>query len=182
MCYNVCKVHSQLDVDAFIHRNDFKMNHFILFSVVMVAIKKMTVLNCSGFRLKSRNLNTLKSTGFRKQLTIEVIWTKFQGMPMLHQFYIFRLVSLNTALNVCSTAMFYSLSMLRKVSCKKRELYVIPAGALTKNSQPHSQDLSLGFWAQAARGNHGQIYLPHCTPCDIFSMVIPVLFLARRVS
>jgi len=50
-----------------------------------------------------------------------VIWTKFQGVPMLrvHQFYIFRLVSLNTALNVRSTAMFYSLNMLRKLNCKK---------------------------------------------------------------
>jgi len=40
-------------------------------------------------------------------------------MLRAHQYYIFRLVSLNTALNVRSTAMFYSLSMLRKLNCKK---------------------------------------------------------------
>ena len=43
-------------------------------------------------------------------------------MLRVHQFYIFPLISLNTTLNVRSTAMFYSLSMLRKLNCKKTQV------------------------------------------------------------
>ena len=100
---------------------------YTFFSNRIAAIEKWRFLYCSWFRLKSRTSNSLKSTGFRKQRTIKVNCAKFQEMPMfrVHQVYIFRWVSLNTALNVRSTAMFYSLSMLRKLNCKKRELYVI---------------------------------------------------------
>ena len=43
MCYHFYKVHWQLDVDAFIHRNDFKMHHFTLFSGNHGGNRKVTV-------------------------------------------------------------------------------------------------------------------------------------------